>query len=169
MLITPEKFLSRTSSESPRTLAIRIYKKLQVELDTKAETSANYLEAFVPNFFSLAFVDAKAGDKVLREVENRVDAFLKNVATTEEPEFRILPPLFLLSNDKFIVKFDDLLLLGTQQGPIVPVVALKTIREKSAILEQLIFLYSLSDEEYMNVDNIRFKLLPQEEVEETNV
>jgi len=156
LLITPERFLKRANIDGERSLALLVYKKLQVELDPKSATYDNYLEFGTPNLFVLSFVDQSAANKTYIEVEKRVEAALPDlgISTSSEQEFRLLPPLFLLSEDRFITCFDDVLLIASPQGPIIPVVQLQRIREKN-ILEQLILLYSKNSDHFVNVDTIR--------------
>ncbi len=158
-LVSPEKFLKRCQTDSSRSLAILVYKRLTTEIDPKCDSSDEYLEQ-KSKMHLLAFKNETVAEKYVKAVENRVDSLFAKMKTTEKPEFRMLPPLFLLSNDHFMIHYDDVFLFAFDNGPIIPVVHLQRIREKN-ILDQLIVLYSKSAKVFMNIDNIREYLTPQ--------
>ncbi len=153
MLITPERFLKRANVDSARALAILVYKKLQVELDPQSETSDNYLKR-TPNLFLLSFADTTTANKVYESVEKRHNAVLDELGMTGEL-FCILPPLFLLSNEKFLICYNDIVLVAESYGPVVPVVHLEKIRRGGDVLEQLITLYSKCSPNFVTIDTIR--------------
>lgn len=154
-LITPERFLHITGSLNPRQLAVRVYKKLQGDLGKPEETS-NYMEAFQTKYFHLAFSDTKQADKILGETEARMNKSLANMNLKEQPEFRVLPPLFLVASERFIVRYNDVILFAFESGPIVPMVAVDVIKAGGGtLLEQLIHIYELNSEDYATLASIQ--------------
>ena len=160
-LVSPPRYMKRVGAESTRSLAITVYKKLQIMIDPKSETTDNYLKSGC-NLFQLAFNNPVEMSKITKEVQERLDKMLPELGIEGEPFFRMLPPLFLLSEERFMTVYDDILLFAFRSGPIIPVVDLQRIREKN-ILDQLIVLYSKSSKHYMNVDTIRDVLTPPQQ------
>lgn len=155
MLVTPERFLKRAFAENERTLAILIYKKLQIELDPKSETSEHFISK-CSNLFTLAFCDPKQAQEMFQMVQKRCETSAVELGITEcvDAEFVFLPPLFLLANDDFVIRFNDILIFASKHGPIIPVIQLQTMREQN-ILDNLILIYSKNCANFVDLDSMR--------------
>jgi hypothetical protein len=165
IIITPERFLERAQVTEIRSLVFLIFKKLQIELDPTAATAPHYLGTHSPNLYTLAFNSPESAQRTDKEIFARLDKILPDQLPefTPDDKFRSLPPLFLLSCTKFIIFYDDLILIAQSDGPIIPVVSLKAVREKSnEIMTQLKTVYELASSEFMNIDKLNGLLSPHQ-------
>ncbi len=153
--ITPERFLERAQVKEIRSLVFLIFKKLQVELDPSASTAPHYLGDHSANLFLLAFKSIEDAQRTEKEVFLRSEEIVTSLKFASTDIFRSLPPLFLLSCKKFVIHYDDLILVAQKDGPIIPLVCLKSVRERSdAILHQLQTVYALESTDFMTMDKL---------------
>jgi hypothetical protein len=128
-------------------------------MEPKAEASPNFLGNLGPDLFETSFMSAKQSKVIAQQVRERVDNLLKSKGVQMEPHFFLLPPLFVVSNDRFLLVRDDIILVASEEGSVVPVVELQTLKSRS-ILSDLITLYQLASPNFVDLDSLYAMLQP---------
>jgi hypothetical protein len=131
-------------------------------LDPNGLVAPHYIGHDSPSIFNLAFYNVQDAENHLTEVIERFQHALPDLSpmipgiAAEHHLFRFLPPLFVLSQTKYMLVFETIILIAQEDGPIIPVVSLQSMRENSDLVYQnLCLLYCLNHAEYQTLDSLR--------------
>ena len=152
MLKLPSEILEAWQVPNLRGYGVMVYRKLVVSRDRSFEGTRSFDESLTsvdtshPSLFASAFIEEKHARAILEKVHQQAEKMLDVV---DEPAgtLIILPPLFMRSDDEFILKIKaHMHLVATSNGPIIPIL---TYVDEST-LSSIIDVYGIVSPHYFN-------------------
>ncbi len=155
----------RLKVEDSESLASVIYKKLQCEINPEAPVAAHYIGSDSPSLYNLAWYTPEDATRHYEEVMERFWVSLDELSTRypkiagKHHNYMTLPPLFCLSQTKYMIVFDPVILVAQKDGPIIPILSHEVMRETpDVVYDTLCILYQLNDPDYQTLDSLHLLL-----------
>lgn len=157
LLITPERFLKLVNVSSQRQLAIALHRKLQ---ESYLPPQPGNHGPCGPSHYQNAFSREWDALQYLAMTQSRLElhaAELEDIREDSTPY--VLPPIMLLAKQKFLWQLDQVILVAFAEGPIIPAVPSKYIKDPG-LLDLLILLYETTSADYMTDKTLVSTLRP---------